>query len=86
MTIHKKLAGKIQHNDGDCAEIQVVGRQGIDRDLLLDRFQVDRADTTDTSEEFLQRFPIGLWLDITSITEITPVLEQERGSRVEFLQ
>jgi hypothetical protein len=39
---------------------------------LLGTIQIHREDTSDTSEEFEHRFPVGMWLDIVTTTEITP--------------
>jgi len=39
---------------------------------LLGAIQIHREDTSDTSEEFQHRFPVGMWLDIVTTTEITP--------------
>jgi hypothetical protein len=38
----------------------------------LGTIQIHREDTSDTPEEFQHRFPVGMWLDIVTTTEITP--------------
>ena len=72
MIISKKVKGEIDYNDGEFAEVQTSGIEGIEKDLLLDTFQIHREDTSDSPEEFRQRFPVGLWLDVVTTTEITP--------------
>ena len=74
MVIRKKVEGRVLYNDGGFTEIQTNGIEGIEEGLLLNTIQTHREDTGDTTEEFQRRFPIGMWVDITTITEITPVL------------
>jgi hypothetical protein len=50
---------------------QTNGIEGIEKDLLLDTIQIHCCDTSDTPQEFQQRFPVGMWLEILTITEIT---------------
>jgi len=71
MVTRKKVAGQVEVNDGQLAEIQTVGIEGDEKNLLLDRIQIHREDSDDTPQEFCHRFPKGLWLDILTITEIT---------------
>jgi len=70
MSIHKKLQGQVEYNDGEFAEVQTVGMEGIEKNLLLDTIQIDRSDTNDSTEEFQKRFPIGMSLSILKTTEI----------------
>ena len=72
MVISKKVKGEIDYNDGEFAEVQTCGIEGIEKDLLLGTIQIHREDTSDTPEEFQHRFPVGMWLDIVTTTEITP--------------
>ena len=72
MVISKKVKGEIDYNDGEFAEVQTCGIEGIEKDLLLGTIQIHREDTSDTSEEFQHRFPVGMWLDIVTTTEIAP--------------
>jgi hypothetical protein len=72
MVICKKVKGEIDYNDGEFAEVQTCGIEGIEKDLLLGTIQIHRENTSDTSEEFEHRFPVGIWLDIVTTTEITP--------------
>src|SRR5271157_352420 len=37
---------------------RMVGTEGINENLLLDRFQIDRSDTGDTAKAFKRRFPV----------------------------
>ena len=69
--IRKKVEGKVKFNDGQFAEVQTVGIERIEKDLLLDTIQFHREDTTDAPEEFQQRFAPGMWLDISTTTEVT---------------
>lgn len=71
MIITKKVKGEIDHNDGEFAEVQTFGIEGIEKDLLLGTTQIHREDTSDTPEEFERRFPVGMWLDISTIIDIT---------------
>jgi hypothetical protein len=77
MVIRKRVEGQVLHNDGEFAEIQTNGIEGMDEGILLATIQAHRGDTHDTPAEFQQRFPIGLWLDITTVAEIKPAFEQE---------
>jgi hypothetical protein len=70
-TIRKTVEGKVKFNDGQFAEVQTVGIEGIEKDLLLDTIQFHRGDTCDSPEEFQQRFAAGMWLDISTTTEVT---------------
>ena len=72
MVISKKVKGEIDYNDGEFAEVQTCGIEGIEKDLLLGTIQIHREDTSDTSEEFQHRFPVGMCLDIVTTTEIAP--------------
>ena len=53
MKIYKRLAGKVQRNDREFAEIQTVGIEGVEKDLLLDAIQIDRSDKPDAPSERL---------------------------------
>ena len=71
MVVRKRVEGQIEYNDGEFAEIQTVGIEGIEEDLLLETIQLHRGDTHDTPEEFQHRFPVGEWLCILTTTEVT---------------
>jgi hypothetical protein len=70
MTVRKKVEGEVEYNDGEFAEIQTNGIEGIEKDLLLDTIQLHREDSNYTKKEFQQRFRVGSWLDILTTTEI----------------
>ena len=71
MVVRKRVEGRIDYNDGEFAEVQTVGIEGIEQDLLLKTIQIQREDTNDTPDEFQRRFPVGMWLDILTTTDIT---------------
>lgn len=71
MVVRKRVEGRIDYNDGEFAEVQIVGIEGIELGLWLETIQLHREDTNDTSDEFRRRFPHGMWLDILTITDIT---------------
>jgi hypothetical protein len=81
MIIRKSLAGHVSYNDGDLVEIELVGVEGVEKNLVLDTTQVSIYETTDTKEQFLQRFPAGTWLNMTLTTEITPYRQQRKRTR-----
>ena len=72
MIVTKRLEGEVEFNDGEFAEIQTYGIEGIEKDLLLKTVQIHREDTDDTSDEFQRRLPVGTVLEIATTTEITP--------------
>jgi len=71
MVVRKRVAGVVEHNDGEFSVVQTVGIEEPEKGLLLEEVQFHREDTEDTPEEFERRFPVGMWLDITTTTEIT---------------
>ena len=75
MIITKRAEGEVEFNDGDFAEIQTYGIEGIEKDLLLKTVQIHREDTDDTSDEFQWRIPVGAVLEITTTTELTIKLD-----------
>ena len=70
MHTSKRVEGRVKYNDGEFAEIQTIGIEGIKEDLLLDAIQIHRSDAQNTPEEFQRRFPVGMTLGILTITEI----------------
>jgi hypothetical protein len=77
--VRKQTEGEVQYNDGEFAEIQTSGIDGIEKDLLLDTIQIDRDDTGDTPEVFKRKLEVGMWFDITTETVFTaqqPVVER----------
>jgi hypothetical protein len=81
MIIRKSVAGHVIYNDGDLAEIELVGVEGVEKNLVLDTMQVSIYETTDTKEQFLRRFPADMWLNMTLTTGITPYRQQRKRAR-----
>jgi hypothetical protein len=67
----KRVHGEVEYNDGEFAEIQTVGIDGGEKDLLLETIQVHREDTTYSPEQFQDKLPVGSWLDICTTIEVT---------------
>lgn len=40
MIVRKRVEGKVEYNDGEFAEVQTNGIEGIDTDLLLETIQI----------------------------------------------
>jgi hypothetical protein len=70
--IRKRVEGEIKYNDGEFADVQTNGIEGHEKNMLLDTIQIYRHDTSESSDEFRQRFLVGMWLDIVLTTEINP--------------
>ena len=64
VVVRKKVEGRVQYNDGEFVEVQTVGIEGIEKDLLLETIQIHCEDTNDTPDEFERRFPVGMWLEM----------------------
>ena len=73
--VTKRVEGEVEFNDGEFAEVQTYGIEGIEKDLLLKTVQIHRENTDDTSDDFQKRFPVGTVLEITTTTELTIKLE-----------
>jgi hypothetical protein len=73
----KKVKGVVELNDGDFAEVQTVGIEGIEKNLLLWKIQLHRENTNDSRPEFQRRFPVDTWVDIWLTIEVRSQL----GSR-----
>jgi hypothetical protein len=58
MIIRKRTEGKILYNDGEFAEVQLVGIEGDEEDLLLETIQIHRCDGDDLPQEFRCRFQV----------------------------
>lgn len=82
MVVRKRVEGQVQQNDGEFAEAQTNGIEGIETNLVLGTIQIHREETDNTPEEFQRRFPVGKWLDVLTITEITAQPPGTRGRRV----
>jgi hypothetical protein len=89
------VEGRVGYNDGEFAEAQIVGIEGIEKDFWLATIQIHREDTNDTPDEFQRRFPVDMWLDILTITDITAQTTErtpqnedcdENGRRLDSIQ
>ena len=69
VTTRKEMRGEVLYNDGDFAEIQTIGTEGIERDLLLETVQIHRSDTGDAASDFQRWFKIGTRLHIATTIE-----------------
>jgi hypothetical protein len=67
----KQVNGEVELNDGEFADIQTVGIEGIEKDLLLQTIQVHRGDTGYSCEQFQEELPVGSWLKICTTIEMT---------------
>jgi hypothetical protein len=83
--VRKSVEGEIQYNDGEFADVQTNGIEGIENDLILGTIQIHREDTDDTKSEFEHRFPVGMWLEIVTTTEISAPADRYPGYRPEGL-
>jgi hypothetical protein len=70
MVIRKKVKGVVEFNDGDFAEVQTVGIEGIEKNLLLWKIQLHRENTNDSRPEFQHRFPVKTWVNIWTTVEV----------------
>jgi len=77
MVIRKKVKGVVEFNDGDFAEVQTVGIEGIEKNLLLWKIQLHRENTNDSRPEFQHSFAVDTWVDIWSTIEV----RSQRASR-----
>jgi len=73
MVITKEVEGVVDSNDGEFAEINTIGIEGIEDGLWLGTMQIRRVNMEDTWEDFLQRLPVGMRLRIVTTTEIKPI-------------
>lgn len=71
MIVHERVEGVIRYNDGEFAEVETTGTEGVDQGLFLDTIQIHREDTDDTPEQFQRRFPVGMRLDVRTTTEFS---------------
>jgi hypothetical protein len=56
---------------GELAEIQTVGIEGNEKNLLLETIQMHRGDTSYSCEHFQDKLPVGTRLDIRTMIEAT---------------
>jgi hypothetical protein len=80
----KRVHGEVECNDGEFAEIQTVGIEGVEKNLLLETVQAHRDDTSYSCEQFQDKLSVGTWLDIcttSTMTQQRTVGAVEGGSR-----
>jgi hypothetical protein len=80
MFARKRVEGEVVYNDGEFAEVEIYGVEAYEEDLFLTTIQLHIEDTADTPEEFQQRFPVGMWLNIWLTTETTPIRRPPRSA------
>lgn len=68
----------MEYNDGAFAEVQTLGVEGIENDILLATIQINRCEVGDAPEEFRRSFQVGMWLEIFATTEIRVLGEDNR--------
>jgi hypothetical protein len=71
ITSQTRVHGEVEFNDGEFAEIQTVGIEASETDLLLESIQVHREDTGYSCEQFRDKLPVGSWVDICTTIEVT---------------
>ena len=71
IVISKRAKGWVDHNNGEFAEVRIIGITGIEKDLWLETIQLHREDTNEAPEEFQRRFPVDMWLDVLVTADIT---------------
>jgi len=79
MTMTKKVEGEVDYNDGEFAELKTIGIEGIENGLWLGTMTIQRDTTEETVEAFLQRYPVGMRLEIVTTTEIRPIGQSPDG-------
>jgi hypothetical protein len=70
MVIGKEVRGVVEYNDGEFAEIQTVGIEGIEKNLLLCKIQLHRGDTHDSRQEFQHKYPVDTWLHMSTTIQV----------------
>ena len=71
MLTSKRVKGRVEYNDGEFAEVQLIGIEGLEKNLFLETIQIHRGDTTNTPEEFRHGFPVGMRLAVLTTLEVT---------------
>jgi hypothetical protein len=79
IVVRKRVKGRVDYNDGEFADVQTVGIEGVEKDLWLETIQIYCEDTNETSDEFQRRFPVGRWLDI--LPSLTSLRRRQRACR-----
>jgi hypothetical protein len=82
MVITKEVEGEVDSNDGEFAEINTIGIEGIEDGLWLGTMQIRRVNMEDTWEEFLHRLPVRLLLgQIDSTSRSSHMVSCDSSSR-----
>ena len=74
MVIRKRLRAEVRYNDGENAEIVIVGTEGTEAGRLLDVMQINRLEIVITPEAFQKGLPVG-----KSVSFIDRSRERRRG-------
>lgn len=64
---------QVVFNNGQFAEIETYGIEGIETGLFLDTIQVDRGEAASDTRNFKRNFRRGTCLEITTTTEISRI-------------
>jgi hypothetical protein len=80
MRVRKRVEGAVVYNNGWFAAVETRGVEGCEEGLFLDTIQLHLEDTSDTPEQFLERFPVGMWLNIVFTTATTPISRLPRAA------
>jgi hypothetical protein len=76
----KQIEGVVESNDGDFAEIETNGIDGLEEGLLLETVTIERNETKETPEQFQRRLQVGMRVDIeTIITAQQPANERAQS-------
>jgi hypothetical protein len=78
MIVRKNVGGEVLYNDGEFAEIQIWGIEGMEEGLFLEILQAHREDSGDTPEQFRKRFPLHMRLSVTTTTKFRPAPKDSR--------
>ena len=72
MTVTRRFQGEADYNDGKFAEVKTIGIEGLEEGLWLGTMQIHRAQTECTADEFRERYPVGMLMQVVMTTEIRP--------------
>ena len=65
-----KVRGLVVHNDGQFAEVELGGIEGIEENIFLTTIQLHVEHTQMTEEEFRNRFPVGASMTIRTVRTV----------------
>jgi hypothetical protein len=72
--------GQVTYNDGQFAEVQLIGMEGLESGLLLETIQLHREETDKSTADFLRELPCGTRLHVSITTEVTRIDEYSAGA------